>query len=146
VVCMTLLGAFSVAAFSQSRTTARMPGHERVPLTAVVLRISWSRSVHPKIVVTNSEKIREVARAVDRYPLNGPGGCSEGFVPPTLTFSFLSSRNGTVVARVSGVTKGVAGAFCEPTVLWVRGAGTQLLVEDSGLLHKINKILGTSLR
>jgi hypothetical protein len=66
-------------------------------------------------------------------------------VPPSITFSFLRSPNGPVLARLSGVTKGTPDAFCEPTQLWVRGHGSQLLVEDSHLLHEVNQILGTRL-
>ena len=120
--------------------------HERVPRDAGVLRISWKDSRKPTTMVTNRETIRAVARAVDQYPLSADGVCGEGFVPPSITFSFLRSRDGPVLARVSGVTNGAPDAFCEPTLLWVRGRGSQLLVEDSGLLDEVTKSLRTRLR
>jgi hypothetical protein len=130
------------------RADAEVPivrSHERIPRGIGVLRISWTDSRNPTIVVTNRKRIREVAHAVDQYPLSASGECSEGYVPPSITFSFLRSRNGPVLARVSGVTHGFANAFCEPTELWVQGTGNQLLVEDSDLLDEVNEILATRL-
>jgi len=130
------------------RADAQVPivrSHERVPRDMGVLRISWTDSRNPTITVTNRRKIGAVARAVDQYPLGADGVCVEGFVPPSITVSFLRSRNGPVVARVSGATNGAPDAACEPTMLWVRGRGTQLLVADSDLLHKVNHIVGTRL-
>lgn len=130
------------------RADAQVPtvrSHERVPHDSGVLRISWTDQHKPAITVTSLKKISAVARAVDQYPLGADGVCSEGWVPPSITFSFLSSRNGPVLARVTGVTNGAPDAACEPSMLWVRGRGTQLLVEDSDLLQKVNRILGTRL-
>jgi hypothetical protein len=130
------------------RADAQVPtvhSHERVPRDIGVLRISREDPRDPTITVTNRKKISAVAHAVDQYPLGIDAVCSEGVVPPSITFSFLRSRNGPVLARVSGVSNGVPDAGCEPSTLWVRGRGTQLLVEDSDLLHKVNHILRTSL-
>jgi hypothetical protein len=130
------------------RADAQVPtvrSHERVPRDIGVLRISWKDPRDPTITVTNRKQINAVAHAVDQYPLGTDGVCSEGFVPPSITFSFLRSRNGPVLARVSGVSNGVQGAGCEPSTLWVGGQGTQLLVEDSDLLHTVDHILRTSL-
>jgi hypothetical protein len=119
--------------------------HELVPRDIGALRISWTGRRRPTITVMNRKKITAVARAVDHYPLGADGFCSEGFIPPSITVSFLRSRHGSVLARVSGVTNGAPGAACEPSVMWVRGRGTQLLVEDNDLLDKVNHILGTTL-
>lgn len=119
--------------------------HERVPRRVGVLRIAWTQPRHSTLTVTNRPKISAVARAVDHYPLGADVSCSEGFIPPSITFSFLRSRNGPVLASVRGVTKGAPGAACEPTTLRVRGRGTQLLAEDSELLRLVNHILGTKL-
>jgi hypothetical protein len=130
------------------RADAQVPtvrNHERVPRRIGVLRISWTDPRDQTITVTNREKISAVARAVDKYPLGTDGVCSEGFVPPSITFSFLRSPKGPVLARVSGVSNGVRDAGCEPSTLWVRGHGTQLLAEDSDLLHTVNRILRTNL-
>jgi hypothetical protein len=130
------------------RADAQVPtvrSHERLPRDIGVLRISWTDRRNRTITVTNRKKISAIAHAVDQYPLGADGVCSEGFVPPSITFSFLRSRNGPVLARVSGVTNGAPDAGCEPSTLWVRGSGTQLLVEDSDLLHTVNHILRTSL-
>jgi hypothetical protein len=130
------------------RADAQVPSvrsHERVPHDIGVLRISSTNPRDQTITVTNRQQISALARAVDQYPLGANGVCAEGFVPPSITFSFLRSANGPVLARVSGVTNGAPGAACEPSTLWVRGSGKQLLVEDSDLLHQVNHILATSL-
>jgi hypothetical protein len=122
-----------------------LSGHERVPGTVRLLKISWNGAQRPQIVITNLDKVRKVALAVDALPLNGPGTCSEGFVPPNITFSFLRSRKGPVLARASGVTNAQPGEFCAPTRLWVRGHPKQFLVEDSVLLQEVGQVLGRTL-
>jgi hypothetical protein len=118
--------------------------HERVPRAARVLKISWWQAGRHRVVVTNVTKVRRVAGVVDALPLNGPGICSEGFLPPNISFSFRASVNGPVLARALGVLNPFPGAFCMPTPFWVRGHGTQLLVEDSSLLVAAHRILGIS--
>jgi hypothetical protein len=130
------------------RADAQVPSvrrHERVPHHIGVLRISWTNPRNPTITITNVDEINAIARAVDRYPLGTDGVCAEGFVPQSITFSFLDSRHGRVLGRLTGVTDGAPDAACEPSTLWVRGDGIQLLVEDSDLLRRVNQVLGTSL-
>ncbi len=95
--------------------------------------------------MTNVTNTRRVAGVVNTLPLDGPPGfCSEGFVPPNISLSFRASVNGPVLARALGVLNPFPGAYCMPTPFWVRGQGTQLLVEDSSLLAAMHKILGIS--
>jgi hypothetical protein len=110
-----------------------------------VLEISWTQHRRRTVTVTNAGKVRQVARAVNGMPLNGLGVCAEGFVPSGIKFFFRSSRRSKVLATVDGVLRPDPGAFCEPTLLRVRGHRAAWLVEDSSLLNQASRILGRSL-
>jgi hypothetical protein len=148
---VSIIGLAAAVAPGGALGGASRQAHERIPVNARVLKVT-ARNIyegekpHTLAVVTRLRKIRRVAQVIDFFPLTQVGVCSEGFVQPGIFFTFLASIKGPVLARVAGVAKGLAGAACEPTSLWVRGQGSQWLVEDSDLLQKVNRILGASLR
>jgi hypothetical protein len=142
VLIALLLAAGALAA----RASSDRPDHLRVPTAAQVLRISWTQPGRRPLVVTSLTKVRRIARLADDMAPNPTKDCLEGFPPANITFSFLGSRRGHVLARLGGVTFATSGAACDPTTLFVRGHPDQLLEDDSRLLDQASRILDRRLR
>jgi hypothetical protein len=89
-------------------------------------------------------QIRRVAHIIDELPAEGSGECAEGFItgPPTISFVFLHSRKGLVLARARQAAQQIYGiAWCVPTLFHVRHDRSLDLEGGSYLVKQAAKIL-----
>jgi hypothetical protein len=148
-IFVTVIGAaFASSPFRPIGSVVSRPAAEYVPRTARLLTISWSPAARHSIRVTDPRKVAQIARVLNSLPAEGPGQCSQGFIegPPTMTFSFRTSRTGPTLAKASQAAHQDFGvAWCVPTTFAVRGRRQIRLEGGSYLLNRAQQILGRSL-
>lgn len=119
-----------------------------VPTQAHALRITWDSPRHRSITVTNERKVGQIAKAVDSLPSEPPPFCSEGvnLGPPSITFAFVRTSKGRVLAQVSGLDETqFPFAACIPFRFRVHGHKVLWLEGGATLIQHAEKILGRRL-
>jgi hypothetical protein len=140
-------GVTGVRADAEVEWTVPRPAGERVPRGADLLKVTRStlRGWPPplSLTVTNRTRIHRLAAILDRLPIVQP--VAVACPGPRITLTFSAASGGPPLARATMPVEGPEGS-CAPIIFAVRGRQERPLYAFPSLVHRVSKVLGTTLR
>jgi hypothetical protein len=140
-------GATGVRADAQDVWIIPRPAGEQIPPGVRVVDVTRGSSL--SITVTDPAKVHTIVALIDALPIAQPGAWScPGFTGsgPFVTFTFLASAGGPVLAHVSQAAWATEPTTpCDPMTFSVHGRAETPLLGGAAVVHKVGQLLGVQL-